>query len=166
MEGSRRIMLGSNNYLGLTTAPDVVEAGIHAIEKYGTGCSGSRFLNGTLEADQPRARLAQDIRAVADKRQLQLELGRRRPSDERRRAAHVDRIAACAIKRRREGFDLQTRQRQAVHVHVELVARTKGVHHQIHHAPVLHEAVVVPEVARVPVLRSPRASRRMSLRRM
>ena len=49
MEGSRRIMLGSNNYLGLTTAPDVVEAGIHAIEKYGTGCSGSRFLNGTLE---------------------------------------------------------------------------------------------------------------------
>ncbi len=49
MEGSRRIMLGSNNYLGLTTAPDVVEAGIHAIEQYGTGCSGSRFLNGTLE---------------------------------------------------------------------------------------------------------------------
>ena len=49
MEGKRRIMLGSNNYLGLTTAPDVVEAGIHALEKYGTGCSGSRFLNGTLE---------------------------------------------------------------------------------------------------------------------
>ena len=46
MEGRRRIMLGSNNYLGLTTAPDVVEAGIHALEQYGTGCSGSRFLNG------------------------------------------------------------------------------------------------------------------------
>lgn len=49
MEGKRRIMLGSNNYLGLTTDPAVVEAGIRALEKYGTGCSGSRFLNGTLE---------------------------------------------------------------------------------------------------------------------
>ena len=49
MEGKRRIMLGSNNYLGLTTQPEVVEAGIKAIEQYGTGCSGSRFLNGTLE---------------------------------------------------------------------------------------------------------------------
>lgn len=49
MEGKRRIMLGSNNYLGLTTQPDVVRAGIEAIEKYGTGCSGSRFLNGTLQ---------------------------------------------------------------------------------------------------------------------
>lgn len=48
MEGKRRIMLGSNNYLGLTTNPEVVEAGIHALEQYGTGCSGSRFLNGTL----------------------------------------------------------------------------------------------------------------------
>ena len=48
MEGKRRIMLGSNNYLGLTTEPSVVEAGIKALEKYGSGCSGSRFLNGTL----------------------------------------------------------------------------------------------------------------------
>ncbi len=49
MEGKRRIMLGSNNYLGLTTQPEVVEAGIKALEQYGTGCSGSRFLNGTLQ---------------------------------------------------------------------------------------------------------------------
>lgn len=49
MEGKRRIMLGSNNYLGLTTDPEVVEAGIHAFERFGSGCSGSRFLNGTLE---------------------------------------------------------------------------------------------------------------------
>ena len=49
MDGRRRIMLGSNNYLGLTTCPEVVEAGIRALEKYGTGCSGSRFLNGTLD---------------------------------------------------------------------------------------------------------------------
>ena len=48
MEGRRRIMLGSNNYLGLTSCPEVVEAGIKALEKFGTGCSGSRFLNGTL----------------------------------------------------------------------------------------------------------------------
>ena len=48
MEGKRRIMLGSNNYLGLTTHPEVVEAGIKAFEQYGSGCSGSRFLNGTL----------------------------------------------------------------------------------------------------------------------
>ena len=37
MEGKRRIMLGSNNYLGLTTQPEVVEAGIKAFERYGTG---------------------------------------------------------------------------------------------------------------------------------
>ena len=49
MEGRRRIILGSNNYLGLTICPEVVEAGVRALEKYGTGCSGSRFLNGTLD---------------------------------------------------------------------------------------------------------------------
>ena len=49
MEGQRRIMLGSNNYLGLTMCQEVIEAGIHALEKYGTGCSGSRLLNGTLD---------------------------------------------------------------------------------------------------------------------
>jgi 8-amino-7-oxononanoate synthase len=49
MEGKRRIMLGSNNYLGLTVHPEVKEAVIKAAEKYGSGCSGSRFLNGTLD---------------------------------------------------------------------------------------------------------------------
>lgn len=49
MEGKRRIMLGSNNYLGLTTNPRVMEAAVKAVDKYGTGCSGSRFLNGTLD---------------------------------------------------------------------------------------------------------------------
>lgn len=49
MEGKRTVMLGSNNYLGLTTDETVKQAGIEAIEKYGTGCSGSRFLNGTLD---------------------------------------------------------------------------------------------------------------------
>ncbi len=49
MEGKRRIMLGSNNYLGLTNCPEVIAAGEKALAQYGTGCSGSRFLNGTLE---------------------------------------------------------------------------------------------------------------------
>lgn len=48
MEGKRRIMLGSNNYLGLTAAPEVVATAEAALAEYGTGCSGSRFLNGTL----------------------------------------------------------------------------------------------------------------------
>jgi 8-amino-7-oxononanoate synthase len=49
MEGRRTLMFGSNNYLGLTSDPRVKEAAIKAVEKYGTGCSGSRFLNGTLD---------------------------------------------------------------------------------------------------------------------
>jgi 8-amino-7-oxononanoate synthase len=48
MNGRRMIMIGSNNYLGLTNHPKVKEAAIEAIRKYGTGCAGSRFLNGTL----------------------------------------------------------------------------------------------------------------------
>lgn len=48
MEGKRRIMLGSNNYLGLTVHPRVIAAGVQALQTFGSGCSGSRFLNGTL----------------------------------------------------------------------------------------------------------------------
>jgi len=48
IEGRKTIMLGSNNYLGLTSHPRVKAAAIKAIEKFGSGCSGSRFLNGTL----------------------------------------------------------------------------------------------------------------------
>lgn len=49
MNGRKMIMIGSNNYLGLTNHPKVKEAAIEAIRKYGTGCAGSRFLNGTLD---------------------------------------------------------------------------------------------------------------------
>ena len=49
VEGKKMIMLGSNNYLGLTSHPKVKEAAIEAIRKYGSGCAGSRFLNGTLD---------------------------------------------------------------------------------------------------------------------
>ena len=49
MEGRKRIMLGSNNYLGLTHHPKVLEAAEAALRRYGSGCTGSRFLNGTLD---------------------------------------------------------------------------------------------------------------------
>lgn len=49
MNGKKTVMIGSNNYLGLTSHPDVINAGVEALKKYGSGCSGSRFLNGTLD---------------------------------------------------------------------------------------------------------------------
>jgi len=48
-EGREVVMIGSNNYLGLTTHPKVRQAAMDAIAQYGTSCTGSRFLNGTLE---------------------------------------------------------------------------------------------------------------------
>jgi 8-amino-7-oxononanoate synthase len=48
IEGRNVLMIGSNNYLGLTTDPRVRQAAIDAVEQYGTSCTGSRFLNGTL----------------------------------------------------------------------------------------------------------------------
>ncbi len=48
MDGRRIIMIGSNNYMGLTSDPRTIEAAKDALDKFGTGCSGSRFLNGTL----------------------------------------------------------------------------------------------------------------------
>jgi 8-amino-7-oxononanoate synthase len=47
--GKKMLMMGSNSYLGLTTHPKVKEAAIEAVKKYGSGCAGSRFLNGTLD---------------------------------------------------------------------------------------------------------------------
>ena len=49
IDGRKTVMIGSNNYLGLTGNKDVIAAGVAALEKYGSGCSGSRFLNGTLD---------------------------------------------------------------------------------------------------------------------
>ena len=49
IDGKRLIMIGSNNYLGLTHDPRVLDAGEHAARQYGSGCTGSRFLNGTLD---------------------------------------------------------------------------------------------------------------------
>ncbi len=49
MDGKKVLMFGSNSYLGLTNHPKIKEAAKQAIDKYGTGCAGSRFLNGTLD---------------------------------------------------------------------------------------------------------------------
>jgi len=49
MNGKKVLMFGSNSYLGLTNHPKIKEAAIEATRKYGTGCAGSRFLNGTLD---------------------------------------------------------------------------------------------------------------------
>jgi 8-amino-7-oxononanoate synthase len=60
IEGKERIMMGSNNYLGLTHHPEVLSAARAALERYGSGCTGSRFLNGTLDLhEQLEAELAE-----------------------------------------------------------------------------------------------------------
>ena len=59
IEGRERVMMGSNNYLGLTHHPAVLAAAKQALERYGSGCTGSRFLNGTLDLhEQLEAELA------------------------------------------------------------------------------------------------------------
>jgi len=66
VNGKKVIMIGSNNYLGLTNHPRVKEAAIRAIEKYGTGCAGSRFLNGNLDIhEELESKLARFFRKEA-----------------------------------------------------------------------------------------------------
>jgi 8-amino-7-oxononanoate synthase len=62
IDGQRLIMLGSNNYLGLTHHPKVLAAAERALHRYGSGCTGSRFLNGTLDLhEQLEAELAEFV---------------------------------------------------------------------------------------------------------
>ena len=62
INGKKVLMFGSNAYLGLTNHPKVKEAAIEAVKKYGTGCAGSRFLNGTLDLHiQLEKRLAEFV---------------------------------------------------------------------------------------------------------
>jgi 8-amino-7-oxononanoate synthase len=66
MNGKRVLMFGSNSYLGLTNHPKIKEAAKRAIDKYGTGCAGSRFLNGTLDIHiELEARLAKLVKKEA-----------------------------------------------------------------------------------------------------
>lgn len=62
INGKKVLMFGSNSYMGLTNHPKIKEAAIEAIKKYGTGCAGSPFLNGTLDIHkQLEARLAEYV---------------------------------------------------------------------------------------------------------
>ena len=79
IDGRRLLMLGSNNYLGLTNDPRVKEAAIAAVRKYGSGCAGSRFLNGTLdlhiELEERLARFMRKDAAVTFATGFQVNLG-------------------------------------------------------------------------------------------
>ena len=61
VEGRRLVMLGSNNYLGLTHHTDVLKAAHDALDRYGTGCTGSRFLNGNLDLHETMERELADF---------------------------------------------------------------------------------------------------------
>jgi 8-amino-7-oxononanoate synthase len=69
VDGRDMIMVGSNNYLGLTTHPKVKQAALKALQEYGTTCSGSRFLNGTLDLHE---KLETDLAAFMGKEASQV----------------------------------------------------------------------------------------------
>jgi 8-amino-7-oxononanoate synthase len=79
MNGKKVLMFGSNSYLGLTNHPLIKEAAKNAIDKYGTGCAGSRFLNGTLdihlELEEKLARLVGKDEALCFSTGFQVNLG-------------------------------------------------------------------------------------------
>lgn len=79
INGKKVLMLGSNSYLGLTVHPKVKQAAIDAIKKYGTGCAGSRFLNGTLdihiELEEKLAKFTKKDKAVLFSTGFQSNLG-------------------------------------------------------------------------------------------
>lgn len=79
INGKRVLMLGSNSYLGLTNHPRIKEAAIAAVRKYGSGCAGSRFLNGTLdihiELEEALARLVNKPAVLLYSTGFQVNLG-------------------------------------------------------------------------------------------
>ncbi len=79
MEGIKQIMLGSNNYLGLTSHKEVIDAAKRAVDEYGSGCSGSRFLNGTtklhLELEKELAKFLNKEECVTFSTGFQTNLG-------------------------------------------------------------------------------------------
>lgn len=79
MNGKKVLMFGSNSYLGLTNHPKIKEAAKKAIDKYGTGCAGSRFLNGTLdihlELEEKLAKLVKKDAAICYSTGFQVNLG-------------------------------------------------------------------------------------------
>lgn len=79
VDGTDQIMIGSNNYLGLTHHPHVIESAIKAVEQFGTGCTGSRFLNGNLaiheELEEKLARYVGHEAALVFSTGMQTNLG-------------------------------------------------------------------------------------------
>jgi 8-amino-7-oxononanoate synthase len=79
MDGKKVLMFGSNSYLGLTNHPKIKEAAKKAIDKYGTGCAGSRFLNGTLDIhlqlEERLAKLVKKDAAICYSTGFQVNLG-------------------------------------------------------------------------------------------
>ena len=108
-EGRELIMLGSNNYLGLTNHPEVKDAAAMALAIYGTGCAGSRLLNGTLDVHvQLEARLAEFMQreaALTFSTGFQVNLGVLSCLLDRSDIAYLDALDhACIIDGVRLGF--------------------------------------------------------------
>jgi 8-amino-7-oxononanoate synthase len=79
IKGKKQIMIGSNNYLGLTHHPEVIDATQKAVARYGTGCTGSRFLNGSFsvheELEEKLARYLGKEKAIVFSTGMQANLG-------------------------------------------------------------------------------------------
>jgi len=109
MDGRPVVMLGSNNYLGLTNHPEVKKAAQEAVAKYGTGCAGSRFLNGTLDIhvkleDKLAAFMCKPA-AVTFSTGFQVNLGAISCLVERGDVVYLDKLDhACIIDGARLGF--------------------------------------------------------------
>ncbi len=109
IEGKPVLMLGSNNYLGLTNHPEVKRAAQDAIAKYGTGCAGSRFLNGTLDIhiqlEEKLAAFMNKPAAVTFSTGFQVNLGVISCLVERGDVVYLDKLDhACIIDGARLGF--------------------------------------------------------------
>jgi 8-amino-7-oxononanoate synthase len=109
IEGKPVLMLGSNNYLGLTNHPEVKRAAQDAIAKYGTGCAGSRFLNGTLDIhiqlEEKLAAFMNKPAAVTFSTGFQFNLGVISCLVERGDVVYLDKLDhACIIDGARLGF--------------------------------------------------------------
>lgn len=101
IDGRRVLMAGSNNYLGLTTDPRVKEAAIEAVRRFGTSCSGSRLLNGTLalheELEQRLAKFLRKEAALVFSTGFQTNQGTLAPLLGRHDVAFVDRSDHASI---------------------------------------------------------------------
>lgn len=116
IDGRPVVMLGSNNYLGLTSHPEVKAAAIEAVKRYGTGCAGSRFLNGTLdihvELEERLARFMRKPAAVIFSTGFQVNLGVVSCLLDRSDIVYLDSLDhACIIDGARLGFARHARYR-------------------------------------------------------